>query len=122
LAGSIFINLIAIIITTFDFKLYTFYHKMNIVNNKKQFRFEVLLPDGEYLTMEYRWLKGSMVLMHTVVPAAARGTGMGSAFVQQVLEHARSHNLKIIVYCPFVAKYMTEHPEYNDLIDDSRKL
>lgn len=83
---------------------------MNIVNNKKQFRFEVLLPDGEYLTMDYRWLKGSMVLMHTVVPPAARGTGMGSAFVQQVLEHARSQNLKIIVYCPFVAKYMTEHP------------
>ena len=89
---------------------------MEVVNNKKQFRFEILLPDGEYATLEYRWLKGSMVLMHTLVPVSARGKGIGALLVKQVLDYARQQNLRIIVYCPFVKKYMTGHPEYNDLI------
>ena len=42
---------------------------MEVTNNKKEFRFEILLPDGEIAKLEYRWLKGSMVLMHTLVPA-----------------------------------------------------
>ena len=90
---------------------------MEINNNKKEFRFEMPLPDGERATLEYRWLKASMVLMHTLVPASARGKGVGAALVKYVLDHAREQHLKIIVYCPFVAKYMKEHPEYNDLLN-----
>jgi uncharacterized protein len=89
---------------------------MEVVNNKKQFRFELLLPDGEYATLDYRWLKGSMVLMHTLVPVSARGRGVGATLVKQVLDYVRSQNLSVIVYCPFVTKYMKAHPEYNDLI------
>jgi len=90
---------------------------MDIVNNKKLFRFEILLPDGEYAILEYRWLKGSMVLMHTLVPVAARGKGIASMLIKYVLDYAKAQHFKIIVYCPFVAKYMKAHPEYNDLID-----
>lgn len=95
---------------------------MTLENNKKLSRFEAPLPDGNLITMEYRWLKGSIVLMHTLVPSAARGTGVGSEFALHVLEHVRAHNLKMIVYCPFVSKYLETHPEYTDMIDTSRKL
>ncbi len=90
---------------------------MEITNNKRTSTFEGKLPDGELVTLQYRWLKGSMVLMHTVVPAAHRGHGYGDVMAKYVLEHARAHHLKIIVYCPFVQKYMTKHPEYDDLLD-----
>lgn len=89
---------------------------MTVTNNKRQFRFEITLPDGEVATLDYRWLKGSMVLMHTIVPASARGKGIGSILVKHVLDHAREHHLKIIVYCQFVAKYIKLHPEYEDLV------
>ncbi len=92
---------------------------MQLSNNKREFRFEGLFENGEKATLEYRWLKGSMVLMHTLVPASLSGKGAGSALVKYVLGHAREHHLKIIVYCPFVAKYMQSHPEYNDLIDEA---
>lgn len=84
---------------------------ITVTNNKKLFRFEAQLPDGEYITLDYRWLKGSMVLMHTLVPAAARGTGLGGEFVRQVLDYVKEQNLEIIVYCSFVAKYIAEHPQ-----------
>ncbi len=89
---------------------------MEITNNKKMYRFEAALPDGEFATLEYRWLKGSMVLMHTLVPPSGRGKGVGPALVKYVLDYVRAQGLKIVVYCPFVAKYMTTHPEYNDLV------
>jgi uncharacterized protein len=92
---------------------------MDIINNKKLFRFEAAVPDGEYATLEYRWLRGSMVLMHTLVPVSARRKGVGAELVKYVLDYARAQHLKIIVYCPFVAKYLKEHPEYNDLVDQS---
>ena len=88
---------------------------MEITNNKKLFRFEIPMPDGEFAVLEYRWLKGSMVLMHTIVPVSARGKGIGATLVKYVLDYARQHGLKIIIYCPFVTKYVKDHPEYNDL-------
>ncbi len=94
---------------------------MDVINNKRYSRFEILMPDGEVATLEYRWLKGSMVLMHTVVPAPGRGKGIGSKLVKYVLDHAREQGLKVIVYCPFVTEYMKRHPEYNDLVDAQGK-
>ena len=70
---------------------------------------------------EYRWLKGSMVLMHTLVPASERRKGIGSLLAKYVLEHARAHHLKVIVYCPFVDLYLKKHPEYNDLVMQPKK-
>ena len=92
---------------------------MEIINNKRNFHFEAPLPDGEVATLEYRWLRGSMVLMHTLVPLSARGKGVGAVLVKYVLDHIREHGLKMIVYCPFVTKYLEKHPEYKDLIDTS---
>ena len=94
---------------------------MEVVNNKKLFRFEIALPDGEYATLEYRWLRGSMVLMHTIVPKSARLKGIGSFLVKHVLDHLRAHHLKMIPYCPFVVKYLKDHPEENDLVDEMHK-
>ena len=88
---------------------------MDITNNKRGFRYEVALPDGEFAYLEYRWLKGNMVLMRTLVPAAARKTGIGSALVKHVLDHARAAGLKVVVYCGFADKYIQTHPEYADL-------
>lgn len=93
---------------------------MEIVNNKKQFRFEIVFPDGEIAHLDYRWLRAAMVLMHTIVPSAQRGKGIANILVKHVLDHARAHNLKVIVYCPFVTKYMEKHPEYQDLVAERK--
>jgi uncharacterized protein len=92
---------------------------MEVTNNKREFRFETLLPDGEYITVGYRWLKGSMALMHTLVPPTARGTGMGTTFVAEVLRQAAEKELKVIPYCSFVAQYVKDHPELEDLVDEA---
>ncbi len=93
---------------------------MHIINNKRLFRFELSQDGSDPATLEYRWLKGSMVLIHTVVPPSLRGKGMGTELVKYVLEYAKANNLKIIVYCAFVEKYMSMHPEHETLRDETR--
>jgi uncharacterized protein len=89
---------------------------MEFRNNKKDFRFEAVLPDGEYATLGYRWLRGNMVLMQTLVPPSARGKGIGSELVKYVLDYVTEQGLKIIIYCPFVEKYLETHIEYAGLV------
>ena len=55
-------------------------------------------------------------LMHTVVPQAAEGNGVGSALAHAALEHARAKGLKVVPSCPFVHRYVTKHREFADLL------
>lgn len=88
-----------------------------IKNNEKAQRFEVLLDDGEYAFVDYRWYKKDLALMHTFVPEDKQSRGIAAQLAKYALEYAKAKNLKIMVYCPYVAAYLKKHPEYNDLVD-----
>ncbi|WP_345079388.1 GNAT family N-acetyltransferase [Nemorincola caseinilytica] len=88
----------------------------DIVNNKREFRFEATMPQGIPATLTYRWLKGDMLLMQTTVPPAAKDSGVGDALIKHVLEHARTHGLRIRVYCPMVAAYIQQHTQWADIV------
>ena len=87
-----------------------------IINNTKLSRFEAEI-DGEFAFLEYHFYKGDIALMHTFVPEVARGKGISSALAKFALDYAKEQNLKLMVYCPVVAKYVKLHPEYEPLID-----
>lgn len=87
-----------------------------VANNKRAFKFEISFPNGETAFIEYRWQKGNMVLMRTLVPTDMRGKGIGAYLVKFVLDYVRANDLKVIIYCPFITKYLEGHPEYNDLV------
>lgn len=86
-----------------------------VTMNEKQHRFETNIGD-DVGYIDYRWHKGDLAFMHTFVPEAGRGKGYSSALAKFALEYAKEKNIKIIVYCPFVAKYISQYPEYELLI------
>jgi uncharacterized protein len=88
---------------------------ITIVNNEKNQQFQAL-ADGELAYLEYRWHKQALALMHTFVPESLEGKGLASGLAKFALEYAKSSNLKVLVYCPFVATYLKRHPEYNSII------
>ena len=63
----------------------------------------------------YRREGGVLTVLHSEVPRAVNGRGLGSALVRGLLDHARADGLKVRPLCGFVARYMAEHPEYSDL-------
>lgn len=83
-------------------------------DNAGRHRFE-LDADGHIAFANYKREGGVLTVMHTEVPKALNGKGIGSALVRGLLDLARAQGLKVVPLCPFVAAYMDKHPEYADL-------
>ena len=82
--------------------------------DKKQFEMKV---DDHLVRIEFiKTNQGVMYLVHTEVPPALEGKGIGQKIVKDALEYLRENNLKLAPLCPFVAAYLKRHPEYKDLL------
>jgi predicted GNAT family acetyltransferase len=81
-------------------------------------RFE-LLVDGEVGGLAaYRVRDGVTVITHSEVDRRFRGRGLGNELARRTLDELRSHGARVYPACPFFAHYVTEHPEYDDIIED----
>ena len=54
----------------------------------------------------------------TLVPPHQRGKGIGTELVRKALDWARQEDYRIIPSCSFVARFIEENPEYQDLVAD----
>ena len=71
---------------------------------------------GHVAYLEYTLAGKILQLIHSEVPEALRGQGLGSELAHSALEWAREQGFKVDVICPSVAEYLKNHPEYADLI------
>jgi hypothetical protein len=55
--------------------------------------------------------------VHTEVDDAYGGQGLASRLVAFALADVRSSGKRIIAHCPYVASWLTKHPEYDDITD-----
>ena len=78
-------------------------------------RFELEI-DGTPAFLEYRRRGDRLLLIHTEVPEALRGRGLGSALIKWVLDLARQEKLRVVAVCPTVQEYIRKHPEYEALL------
>lgn len=88
---------------------------LQVVNNEADGRFEVRLGDHVAFT-EYRLLKNGILFPHTEVPPAFEGQGVGGKLVRAAMAFARERGDVVMPVCPFVAGFITRHPEYHDLV------
>lgn len=75
----------------------------------------LLEQDGHTGYVEYELRDGTLVLTHTIVPAAIGGRGIAGRLVQAALDHARAQDLKVEPRCSYADAWMRRHPEYADL-------
>jgi predicted GNAT family acetyltransferase len=57
-----------------------------------------------------------VIVTHTEVPAALQGRGVGSRFVRSMLDMIRASGKKVVPVCGFVAAFIREHPEYQNMV------
>ena len=79
-------------------------------------RYEARINDAVVGFIEYRSVRGRLILLHTEVDPSAEGQGVGSRLVSGALSDIRARGLTITVKCPFVAAYLERHPGYDDLL------
>jgi len=89
---------------------------MEIINNEKNQQFEYHHND-EIARLEYRFYKDNIAMMHTVVPDSMKGQGVASALAEQAFAFAKEKKKKVMVYCPFVSKYVKKHPNLREQIN-----
>jgi uncharacterized protein len=83
---------------------------MDVRDNREASRFE-LEQAGATAFAAYERQGDTIVFIHTVVPAALRGGGVGSRLIAGALAAVRAEGLKVIPECSFVAAYLQKHPE-----------
>ena len=72
--------------------------------------------DGAVAIASYTLQADTITFIHTEVPAALGGRGVGSALIRGALDQVRARGLRVAARCSFVAAFIDKHPEYRDLL------
>jgi uncharacterized protein len=77
----------------------------------------VITVDGEPAgAATYRLRDGVITFLHTEVRPAFGGRGLGGRLAADALDDARRRGLRVVPICPFIAKFIREHSDYQDLL------
>lgn len=93
-----------------------------VVDAAERSRYEVIIDGDEAGTAAYEITgaelgTGVIEFTHTVVDKERRETGLGSILVRAALDDVRANTTyRVVASCPFVAKWISLHPDYADLL------
>ena len=77
--------------------------QLEVVHLHEENRFEIRV-DGHTAELTYSLLGSTILFMHTGVPPALEGQGIGTKLVKAGLEYARKNKFKIQSICWFVTR------------------
>ena len=95
--------------------------ELQVADNPEQARYEIR-ADGELAGfVTYHLRDGVIAFLHTETDPRFRGQGVAGRLIRSSLEAARERHLGVLPYCPFVRRWITEHPEYAALVPEGRR-
>ena len=87
-----------------------------VTHNKDEQRYEIHV-DGVLAGYTQAIEDGEIVTFpHTLVFDQFEGQGLASELVTGALDDVRVRGRKIIASCPYVARFITKHQDYADLL------
>jgi predicted GNAT family acetyltransferase len=81
-----------------------------VVDNQAEARLEVRI-DGELAELVYRRNGNRLVLVHTEVPEALGGRGIGGQLVQAAVVKAVASGMTVVPLCPYARSWLQRHPD-----------
>jgi predicted GNAT family acetyltransferase len=90
-----------------------------VVDAPEASRYELRLGDRVIGFVAYRRRNDRIVFIHTEIDESYEGRGLGSRLAEAALEDVRGKGLVVVPLCPFIARYIQEHPEYHELVGTS---
>lgn len=88
---------------------------ITVTDNRAASRFEA--HDGETLGGFAVYLRTPelVAFVHTEVDPAFEGRGVGSLLAREGIEAVAAEGLRVLAVCPFIAGWLTRHPQYAHL-------
>ena len=94
---------------------------LQVTDHPDEQQFE-MRADGELVGVIVYHVRGSaMAFLHTATEEGFRGQGAASHLVQFGLDAARARHLSVLPYCPYVKRWIAEHPDYLHLVPEDRR-
>jgi uncharacterized protein len=85
-------------------------NESDIVDVPSERRF--VYREGDALAeLQYELRGDRFFLIHTEVPDALGGRGLGGKLVRAALARAAREHLTIVPWCPFARRWLKEHPD-----------
>lgn len=84
--------------------------QLKVLDNTAKHRFE-LAVEGGLAQLVYRHNGRRLVLVHTEVPDALAGRGLGGRLVEAAVETAVAGDLTVVPACPFAASWLRKNPD-----------
>jgi uncharacterized protein len=81
-----------------------------VTDNQGDSRLEIH-ADGELAELLYRTRAGRLILVHTEVPEALGGRGLGGELVRAAIGKATAAGMTLVPLCPFARSWLERHPE-----------
>ena len=81
-----------------------------VTDDREDSRFEIA-ADGEVAELVYRRRADRLVLVHTGVPDALAGHGLGGQLVKAAVERAARERLTLVPLCSFARDWLERHPD-----------
>lgn len=89
---------------------------VQVRRNEGEEQFEAMVG-GDKAVLTYAEQNGKLYVLHTEVPEAMEGQGIGSALVRAAMEYARGRKVKVVPFCPFARAWLHRHHDYDGMVE-----
>jgi predicted GNAT family acetyltransferase len=83
---------------------------VSVRDDRDRHRF-VVEVDGSVAHLDYEVASDRLTLIHTEVPHALSGGGIGGQLVRAAVARAAAEGLTIVPRCPFARRWLRGHPD-----------
>lgn len=66
---------------------------------------------------EYRLRGETYLFIHTEIDPEFQGMGVANRLARAALDDVRDQGRTLVPLCPFIAAYISRHPEYQEIVD-----
>lgn len=94
---------------------------VEVFDNEAESRYEARVDGSLAGFAAYRARPGLIAFTHTEVGDEFGGRGIGGELVARALDDSRARDRSVLPFCPFVNRYIREHPEYLDLVPEAER-
>ena len=91
---------------------------VQVQDNPEKHRFDILVDGDVGGFAAYRVRDGQVIITHSEIDRRYRGQGLGSQLAEGTLNQLRDRGATVVTACPFFAKYVTEHHDWDDILAD----
>lgn len=89
---------------------------IDIRHNEPASRYELWLDDELASVADYRIADDRIVFHHTETAVRFRDRGLAARLIGHALTDVRATGRTVVPACWFVAEFVDQHPEYQDLV------